>query len=225
MSSSAGKDALAQGAATVLRRARGRPRLEDVAEIESRLLGAALKEFVSCGYAGASMRGIAKAAELSRSTLLSRFPSKAELFEAIMTRQIAQLSAVTTLRSPRDRNDLEQDLEAYANRALEFSLEGELLSVNRLILSESHRFPELGQTAQRSTQLGVEQISEFLRQCVASGDIECADPEGTAEAFILMIRGWYLNVMVTNRMVTAAERRGWVARAVHSLNLGTKPTA
>lgn len=208
---------------TVQRRSRGRPRLEDVPEIESRLLSAALNEFVQSGYAGASMRNIAKTAELSRSTLLSRFPTKAELFEAIMTQQISSMSAAATLKSPRNRRDLEQGLIAYANRALEFSLDGDLLNVNRLICSESRRFPELGEAAGRSTQLGVAQISEFIRDYAEITGAEWEDAEGVAESFILMVRGWYLNVMITNRTVTADERLRWVERAVRSLNLGATP--
>lgn len=207
---------------SVVRRPPGRPKLEDVAEIESRLLRAALDEFLKCGYAGASIRSIANAAELSRTTLLSRYPSKEDLFGAIMTRQVERMDAITSLRSPNGRVDLRQGLEAYANRALEFSLEGDLLDVNRLICSESHRFPELGEGAGRSTQLGIDQIAAFIRQCIDTDGIDCPDPTGLAESFILMVRGWYLNVMITNRAVSVTERKRWVERAVGSLIRGAK---
>lgn len=208
----------------VRRRSPGRPKLQDVAEIDNTLLRAALDEFVSSGYSGASMRSIAKAAGLSRTTLLARYSSKEDLFAAIMSQQIDRMAAAASLRSPEGRADLYEGLEAYGNRALEFSLHGDLLEVNRLICSQSHRFPELGEAAGRSTRLGIEQITDFIRQAVSAGDTRCADPEAVAEAYILMLRGWYLNIMIVNRSVSPEERRTWVNRAVGSLKLSPEPS-
>jgi TetR/AcrR family transcriptional repressor of mexJK operon len=89
--------------------------------------------------------------------------------------------------------------------------------VNRLIYSEASRFPELGAAAAERTQLGIQQIAEFVRLCASTDGVPCADPEGVAEAFILMIRGWYMDVTLNNRKVSVAKRRQWVARAVHIL--------
>lgn len=219
MPASIRKDNSTQSSHTIVPRPRGRPKLEDVAEIENGLLRAALDEFLRSGYAGASMRSIAKAAGFSRSTLLSRFSSKEDLFGAIMTQQITGMSVMTALPSPRGQMDVRDGLKAYANRALEFSLEGDLLDVNRLICSESHRFPELGAAADRSTRLGIAQVSEFIRQCGKVNGVEYVDPAGLAEAFVLMVRGWYLNVMMTNRPVTVPERKQWVERSVNALNV------
>jgi hypothetical protein len=32
-----------------------------------------------------------------------------------------------------------------------------------------------------------------------------------------MVRGWYVNVMLTNTTVTASQRSAWVERAVNTL--------
>lgn len=199
------------------RRSRGRPKLEDVAAIDNRLLAVALKDFQAHGYGGASMTRIVKDAGVSKTTLYSRFSSKEALFAAIMSQQVDHLSAAAALRSETGPLDLESGLKAYATRSLETSLKGDFLGINRLIYSESHRFPELGAAAAERTETGIRQIAKFIRECAAADGIVCTDPEGVAEAYILMLRGWYVNVMLTNRKVSAAQREKWIARAVHAL--------
>lgn len=200
------------------RRSPGRPKLEDVAEIEHRLLSVALKEFVAHGYGGASLNAIVKAAGVSKTTLYSRFPTKEHLFRAIVKAQIERLDAASVLRPPAgSRPDLETGLKAYANHMLELGLKGEFLEVNRLVFSESSRFPELGLAAAERNALGTERIARFVRECAVSDGVPCRDPEGVAEAFIHMMRGWYVNIMLTNRKMPAAQRQRWVERAVHTL--------
>lgn len=202
------------------RRSRGRPKLEDVAALESKLVSVALKEFIAHGYGATSLTRIVKAAGVSKTTLYSRFPSKEQLFRAIIHEQIKSRDATMILRPGGARPDLATGLKAYANRMLELSLEGDLLKVNQLIYSESGRFPELGMAASDRTELGVVQIANFIEECAGEDGIPCKDPRAAAEAFIFMIRGWYANVMLTNRKVPVARRQQWVDRVVHALVSG-----
>jgi AcrR family transcriptional regulator len=199
------------------RRARGRPRLEDVAQLESNVLDVALQAFLAHGYGGTSMRQIVHAARISKTTLYSRFSSKEELFRAIMQRQTEHLAAQTTLTSAAGLLRLVEGLNSYANTMLVTSLEGDLLAVNRLIYSESHRFPELGIAAAERTEMGISQIAWFITHCAEADGVACRDAHAVAEVFILMLRGWYVNVMLTNRVVEAAERETWVRQAVQLL--------
>lgn len=202
------------------RRPRGRPRLDDVAQLESRLFEVALREFLVEGYGGTSMTRIVKAAGISKTTLYTRYASKEELFRAICRQQIERFSAVTALRSPMGRLDLESGLRAYANRTLEISLEGELLQVNRLIYSESGRFPELGAAAAERSQLGIRDVAKFIHACAEADGLPCRDPRAVAEALIFMLRGWYVDVLLTNREVTTRDRELWVDSALRTLLSG-----
>ena len=100
---------------------------------------------------------------------------------------------------------------------LEVSLRGDLLEINRLIYSESHRFPELGAAAADRTKLGIRQVAELIDNWASEDRIHCKDPEGIAEAFIHMLRGWYVNVILTKTNVPDAQREQWVKRAVRAL--------
>jgi len=200
-----------------VKRLRGRPRPEDVTAIENKLVDVALGEFLRHGYGGTSMNQIVKVAEVSKTTLYSRFASKEQLFRAIIHQQIDFLAPSAWLQSDVGPLDLESGLKSYANHMLELSLQGELLGVNRLIYSESHRFPELGAAAAEKTELGIKRISGFILDCARADGVPCKDPEGVAEAFILMLRGWYVDVILINREVSAQQRSRWVERAVHTL--------
>lgn len=212
--------AAVQAGAEDTKRARGRPRLEDTAAIEGRLLDVALAEFLAHGYGGASMRQIVRAAQMSRTTLYARYPSKEALFRSIMQRQIERLSAFAALSTANGVLGLEEGLESYADRSLAISLEGDGLMVNRLIHAEAHRFPELGAAAAERTELGVAQIAWFIRQRADTDGIPCRDPVAIARGFILMLRGWYVNVMLDNRPVAEDERRAWAKQATHILIAG-----
>ena len=199
------------------RRGRGRPSLEDTADIENKVLQVALEEFIEHGYGGASITQMVKKAGMSKTTVYSRFSSKEQLFSAIMTRQIEQVSPASLLQSLDGKPNLEHGLKAYANHSLKLSLEADNMAVNRLMYSESYRFPELGEAASHRTRLGIKRFADFIRVCAAVDDIPCRDPESIAQVFILMNRGWYIDIMLTNRSITARDRENWVDRAVHSL--------
>src|SRR5262249_3724482 len=155
-----------------------------------------------------------------KTTLYTRFGSKEELFRAIVNQQIDRLSAVTALRSAKGAPDLLRGLKAYGNRTLEISLEGDLLQVNRLIYSESSRFPELGDAAGERSEPGVADVADSIAGCAEADGIPCRDPQAVAAAFIFMLRGWYVDMLLTNRPVSARLRQRWVDAAVHALLAG-----
>lgn len=204
-------------AATRVRRTRGRPKQEDIGAIETALLEVALAEFLAHGYGAASVTRIVRTAGISKTTIYSRFDSKETLFRAIMDRQIERLSAESSLRGTSRPLDLEAGLSAYADRTLTISLEGDLLQVNRLIYSESSRFPELGAAAAERNEIGIQQVAAFIVECAEADGIRCRRPRDVAEAFMFMLRGWYLTVMLTGRDVPAKDRRRWVQQAVRIL--------
>jgi TetR/AcrR family transcriptional repressor of mexJK operon len=195
---------------------RGRPTQQDAAARESQLLSVALREFLRHGYGGTSMSQIIQAARVSKTTLYSRFSTKEALFRAIVQQQIGEMDAESILETDGEP-DLRVGLAAYANRILEQSLQGDMLEVNRLMYSESARFPELGVAAGERTDMGIKRIAGFIKRCATSDGIPCKNPAAVAEVFILVVRGWYVNVMLTNRKVSNAQRRAWVERCVHTL--------
>lgn len=199
------------------RRSPGRPRQGDVAAIEKTILSVALQEFLNHGYGNASLTRIVKAAGISKTTLYSRYASKADLFSAIVQQQINTMAPESLLQDEAGGQSLEQGLKSYANHVLEVSLKGDMLEVNRLMYSESSRFPELARAAADRTNRGINRIAEFIAACAEADGVSCESPRVAAEVFILMIRGWYFDLMLTKQKITPAQRRQWVDKALNIL--------
>ncbi|CAN7338539.1 TetR/AcrR family transcriptional regulator [Phenylobacterium sp. LjRoot225] len=195
------------------RRARGRPKAEDLAELEDRLIRVARQKFVVNGYGATSMNEVAKAARISKGTLWARFPSKADLFRAIIDQQIQQTGDGGRHLGPRPKT-LEAMLRGFAERALQDSLSVEIVQLNRLIYSEAGRFPELGEAAWARSRAGVQQVTDFIQDYAAKEGITCRDPEAAAEMFTTLLRGFYGDVMLKGHVATAAEIKAWTRRMV-----------
>lgn len=192
-------------------RRRGRPRASDAKDLDARIVSFATQTFYAKGYGAASMAMVARAARVSRTTLYARFPNKAELFRAIVEAQIA------TIENPFNQSvggdlTLEAQLFTYADRMLGVSLHGDARQLNRLIYSEYDRFPELGRTARARSAIGVQQVAACLREAEARHGRKLRDPEGAAEVFIMMLKGWYLEAMLTKRTVKDADRKAWAKK-------------
>ena len=113
------------------------------------ILAGALQVFTKYGYAAASMDRIASAAGVSKPTLYSYFQDKEGLFVALMQQLtkksnqiIFSLGTGLNLQTPPDKM-----LRQIATSVLEeFSHNQQLLTLMRLIIGESERFPQLART-------------------------------------------------------------------------------
>jgi TetR/AcrR family transcriptional repressor of mexJK operon len=199
---------------------RGRPKVSDAKELDARIVSFATQTFYAKGYGAASMAMVARAARVSRTTLYARFPNKAELFRAIVETQIATIENPFSQSVAGDLT-LEARLFTYADRMLGVSLHGDTRQLNRLIYSEYDRFPELGRTARARSTIGVRQVAACLRESEAAHGRKLRNPEGAAEVFIMMLKGWYLEAMLTKRVVKDAERKAW-AKKVATMFLASR---
>ena len=196
------------------RRPRGRPKAEDVEALEARLASVARQAFALNGYGATSINAIAKSARVSKNTLYARFPSKAALFQTIVARQIASVDEQTGPASSDNGESLADKLRAYVKIALRTSLSRDVLEMNRLIMSESYQFPELGEAARARFQIGVQHIAGFIEVCAQRDGIPCRDPVAAAQVFLYSLYGWYTQVLIANRTVTNRERVAWIDKAI-----------
>jgi TetR/AcrR family transcriptional regulator, regulator of autoinduction and epiphytic fitness len=152
-----------------------------VAEKAEAILAGAMQEFMTCGYAAASMDRIAVAAGVSKPTLYSYFQGKEGLFTALI-QQMSQSDRI--LDEARFRqNPIRDSLKLMAIDFLDkFSGDQPLLTLFRLIIGESGRFPELAQTFVRNFEKPMlEKMAHLLAQ---HPDLKLADPEITARFFV-----------------------------------------
>jgi TetR/AcrR family transcriptional repressor of mexJK operon len=196
------------------RRPLGRPKAEDVEALEARLVSVALQAFLLNGYGATSINSIAKSARVSKNTLYARFPSKAALFRVIVARQVADVQEELRPASSEPGESLAAMLRAYVDVALRRSFSREVLEINRLIVSESYQFPELGEAAWGRFQSGVRRIAGFIEVWAERDKVSCRNAAAAAEVFLYSVYGWYTTLMISNRSVTAKERMAWIDSAV-----------
>jgi AcrR family transcriptional regulator len=170
--------------------------------------------FAEHGYGGSSINEIARLARISKPTLYARFPSKVALFRAIIEHQVANFTSSHQLPLPGDSTSLEEKLRAYANASLAASLSGDILQTSKLIFGESSRFPELADAVEERFRVSERQIAQILKDDIARTKKPYQNPDEAASLLNLLLDGWYSGVVVTNRVVTPAERKRFVDRAI-----------
>lgn len=150
----------------------------------TRILDAALKVFSQSGYSGASMDAIAETAEVSKPTLYMYFGSKEQLFESMMlARRDAMLEAFLD-----PSGNMVEDLHAFAWHYADAVMDRNMLSLARLIIGESQRFPEIGRAYQKAGPDRLLQgIIIYLEDQKQQGRLAFEEGELAAEDFWALI--------------------------------------
>jgi len=119
-------------------------------EVRARILRAGLEVFAAQGYLGATMNAIAERAELGAASLYRYFPSKAELFEAAITPDLA--AQFERLMEQRVRALAEQSSKApfkpnqdYGAEMLDFWLQHRLAVVVLLDRAQGSSYEHYGE--------------------------------------------------------------------------------
>jgi AcrR family transcriptional regulator len=175
------------GAEAAVRRCRGRPQARPDEETRAILLEAARKEFVASGFAASSMESVARRAGVSTKTLYRLIPNKAALFEAMVTDRMEQFASGVRLRAC-DGKDIEGALRAALVVCSELILDPETIALQRVILADSDKFPEIAETFyNKAPQRTVATLANWLRVQHERGLIAVADTHATAGMLLGMM--------------------------------------
>lgn len=110
-------------------------------ERRAAILRIAIRHFCDQGYGSTSMSTIACELGGSKGTLWSYFPSKQDLFAATLSKLIDEYAPFLALDA---HEPLAPALSRYAVHFLGFTLSPKVIALNRLIIGEAPRFPEVG---------------------------------------------------------------------------------
>lgn len=139
--------------------------------------------FLSQGYGTVSMATIAAAVGGSKGTLYGYFSSKEEVFAAFVV-SAGQQRWQEFIALEEQPNGIEARLVALGCRYLRLLLSSEIMSVNRLVIAEAGRFPELGRIFYDNgpkSVIGV--IATTLQQSAETGELTIEDPIAEAWRF------------------------------------------
>ena len=181
-------------------RSRGRPQVRSDAATRAMIVAAATGEFQDKGYAATCMDDVAKRAGVSKKTLYRLIPNKAELFKAFVATRIERFmlaidaSAIGGL-------DVAEGLERIMVAFGMLTLSKETIAINRLVIAECERFPELAATFYNVAITATnEAVAHYLALQCESGALDLADPHLAAA----MLRS--MMIMEPQRAVMLGQR-------------------
>jgi TetR/AcrR family transcriptional repressor of mexJK operon len=168
------------------RRSGGRPTAQAAAQLETTILGAATTAFLADGYAATTIEAIARACGVAKRTIYARWSGKSALFLAVLERLMAKwLSDAGDWDST---NDLETALDDAARHILAIALTPEAIALNRLLIAESARFPELPvMMHQAGAGEGTKRLAALLDRAIARGILPLRDTVFAAEQFLHLV--------------------------------------
>ena len=151
------------------------------------ILQAARREFSESGYAAANIEAVARGAGVSTKTLYRLIPNKAALFEAMITQRTDRFVAVVRLRACEGR-DIEAALREALLACAELILDGEVIALQRMILGESDKFPDIAETFYHKAIRRTEStLASWLRAQAKRGLIAIDDAEAAAGMLLGML--------------------------------------
>ncbi len=142
--SAKGKGQSGGGAPVQERRGRGRPQLRSDDETRAVIYEAARHEFAARGFAAANIADVACRAGVSTKTLYRLIPTKLALFEGMVSDRMDRFVSIVNLGACNER-DIEAALQAALLACADLVLDGEVIAMQRIILAESDKFPDLAE--------------------------------------------------------------------------------
>jgi TetR/AcrR family transcriptional regulator of autoinduction and epiphytic fitness len=139
------------------------------------IVEAAVAQFREQGFGGTSMDGIAAAAGVSKRTVYNHFPSKDELFAAIL-RQLWERSTALGEAPYDPQLALRPQLLALLRQKLDLMNDGSFLDLVRVAVAEMMHTPERAQAMVARLGEKEEGLAGWIRAAQAHGRLRTVDP-------------------------------------------------
>lgn len=160
------------------------PALDDAAAMRRKAFVDAARElFFANGYAGTTMSSIASKVGGSKTTLWTYFPSKEELFAAVVDDIVAQYGDALAIDLPLDE-PVPDVLRTFGNLLMTKLTATPILSLFRLVVGEAERFPHLAETFyERGPRRGKARAAVWVGEKMVRGEIRMGDPMRAVQQF------------------------------------------
>jgi len=158
--------------------------LDDAAALRRKAFVDAARElFFANGYAGTTMSSIASKVGGSKTTLWSYFPSKEELFEAVVDDIVEQYGQALAIDLPLDE-PVSDVLRRFGNLLMTKLTATPILSLFRLVVGEAERFPHLAETFyERGPRRGKARAAVWVGEKMVRGELRMGDPMRAVQQF------------------------------------------
>jgi|GEM_PF-781824 len=189
---------------------RGRPTAEDVVRIEQAILSTAREMFLAEGFDGVAMEAVAAATGISRTTLYSRYATKAALFRAVVQDTVERWYARPRSNDSFDVADIGSILRSRVGDMAAVLVDPLFRAFHLLTLSNRHRFPELGMMMHElGYQNAVRLLAQDIRSSAERESAPVSEPDAVAQLIINAIYGWFIqHDLVRDLTVSEIEAQG-----------------
>jgi TetR/AcrR family transcriptional repressor of mexJK operon len=149
---------------------------------------AARDAFFADGYGQTAMSTIVAAVGGSKTTLWSYFPSKQDLFAAVVDDIAGQYSSALTVELD-PAGPIEPTLRRFATAMMATILSEPIVALHRIVMGEAQRFPELGVLFyERGPQRGRARLAAYIGAAMADGRLRSGEPMVAAQQFASMCK-------------------------------------
>jgi AcrR family transcriptional regulator len=154
------------------------------------ILEAAFRVFGTHGLHRATLDDVAKAAGITKGTIYLYFPSKADLFTAMLKSRVNDIMpAVETPEDGQSGPSTRQLLSTLGRHLYRFFRSRAWLAMYRSVVSEAAQFPEAAALLYREGILPANRrLAEVIRHGIARGEFRDVDPLIAARAFAGMFQ-------------------------------------
>ncbi len=202
----------------------GRPTREQAEARHEELLEVALDHFLDKGYETATIEAIASAVGMTKRTVYGLYADKAALFHAAVHRAILRYSISEERIRATDCGDLEQTLCNIALLRIGLVASPQGLKLQRIINTESYRFPEIFTEVYEIGALPtVTFLARLLERESASGRLAIAEPAKAANVFMSMVVSGPVRIIVSGNPLPEADIAERVNYAVRLFLDGARP--
>lgn len=166
----------------------GRPTREQARARQIALLETALEHFLQKGFEGTTVEGIAADVNMTKRTVYARYPDKSALFRAAVRHGTERLSVSSEAIEATRVENLEQTLFAIAMLRIGLVAHKEGEQLQRLINTESYRFPDIFPMYYDIAALPtIRFLADILACETQSGRLAIDDPLLASTVFMSMV--------------------------------------
>ncbi len=203
-----------------LKRGRGRPKTHSDVDRRTSIVDTARRTFVELSFSGTTTDIVANRCKISKQTLYRLFPSKIDLFLAVVT---AHRQMMLDLPRPSDEDlPVDQVLQKIFMIDIDEEMEREREAFIQIILREGVQIPEIGEILIRE---GIEKsqknLADWLGGEVQRGKLAIDNPLGGARILMDMMFGGI--GPASQNWQTRADRRNHLQLCISIFLSGTRP--
>jgi AcrR family transcriptional regulator len=178
------------------------------------IVTAATALFLELGYDRTSLARIAERSGVSRATLFKQFPSKAALFDAM----VSESWAAADDEAPPPAGDIVAGLSTIGRRYAELLSRPQMTDLFRIVIAELPRFPELAEAQFSHGKMPYfESVRVYLLAEQEAGTVRVEDVDLAVTQFLgmisnyvfwptLLVPGWEVSVERVAQVVDEAVR-------------------